>query len=155
MKINIRSNKGVTITGLAIYVISFFMICAVIGVITTFFNNNTRVLSSEATASAEYDVLNAYLAKDVKRGNTVLSPIESGIVASKDVGYITIKFSNNNEYKFIEEDKAIYLYNQETKKYFIVANYVQDAKFVNNGESISIYIKILNKEYTQKYNLVD
>ena len=64
MKINIKSNKGVTITGLVIYVSSFFMICTVIGVITTFFFNNTKFLSSKATASAEYDILNAYLAKD-------------------------------------------------------------------------------------------
>ena len=149
MRTNIKSNKGVTVTGLAIYVISFFMICAVIGVITTFFNNNTKVLSSEATASAEYDVLNAYLAKDVKRGNTVLNGTDT----------TRIKFSNNNEYIFEKENEAdygqIYFCNSETKKYFIVANYVQDARFEKNGESISIYIKILNKEYTQIYNLVD
>lgn len=72
MKINIKSNKGVTITGLVIYVSSFFMICAVIGVITTFFFNNTKFLSSEATASAEFDILNAYLAKEAKTEENVV-----------------------------------------------------------------------------------
>ena len=72
MKINIKSNKGVTITGLVIYVSSFFMICAIIGVITTFFANNTKFLSSEATASAEFDILNAYLAKEAKTDKNII-----------------------------------------------------------------------------------
>lgn len=147
MKINIKSNKGVTITGLVIYVSSFFMICAIIAVITTFFVNNTKFLSSEATASAEFDILNAYLAKEAKEENNIIVSTTS----------TSIKFSNYNEYMFKKEDSEeygqIYLLNTVTNKYFIVANYVQEASFINNGTSFSITMKILNKEYTQTYNI--
>lgn len=145
MKINIKSNKGVTITGLVIYVSSFFMICAIIAVITTFFVNNTKFLSSEATASAEFDILNAYLAKEAKEENNIIVSTTS----------TSIKFSNYNEYIFKSgtEYGQIYLLNTVTNKYFIVANYVQEASFINNGTSFSITMKILNKEYTQTYNI--
>lgn len=150
MKINIKSNNGVTITGLVIYVSSFFMICAIIAVITTFFANNTRFLSSEATASAEFDVLNAYLAKEAKEEKNIIDSVDT-------TNESFIKFSNYNQYLFkknsSEEYGQIYLLNTVTNKYFIVANYVQDAKFYNNGESFSIEIKILNKNYTQTYNM--
>ena len=149
MKINIKSNKGVTVTGLVIYVSSFFMICAVIGIITTFFYNNTKFLSSEATASAEYDVLNAYLAKEAKtEGNKVILEDDE-----------TIQFTNGNQYIFEKEIDAdygqIYLYNATTKKYFIVANYVQRAEFSSVLNSFTMELEILGKTYTQTYNLAD
>ena len=165
MKINIKSNKGVTITGLVIYVISFFMICAVIGVITTFFNNNTKVLSSEATASAEYDILNAYLAKEAKtEGNTVRDVNNSTVERTENgtsVNYAIekMKFSNGNEYIFEKKVDAeygqIYLYNTVTKKYFVVANYIQSATFFQITDGFKVEIKILEKTYTQTYNLAD
>ena len=151
MKISIKSNKGVTITGLVIYVSSFLMICGVIAVITTFFYNNTKFLSSEATASSEYDILNAYLAKEAKtEDNTATVP--DGINT-------TIQFSKGNQYIFEKESAAdygqIYLCNIITNKYFIVANYVQDATFDSTTDSFTINIKILGKTYTQTYNLAD
>ena len=148
MKINIKSNKGVTITGLVIYVSSFLMICAVIGVITTFFYNNTKFLSSEATASAEYDVLNAYLAKEAKTdGNTATVTADSK----------TIQFSKGNQYIFENgtDYGQIYLYNIVTKKYVIVANYVQSANFSSSADSFEMEIQILGKTYTQTYNFAD
>lgn len=149
MKINIKSNKGVTITGLVIYVSSFFMICAVIAVITTFFHNNTEVLSSQATASAEYDILNAYLAKEAKTENN--KPIIPGTPATESN---RIKFEKENQY--IYKGNAIYLCNETTNKCFIVANYIEDAAFiVNNNNTFTMKIIILGKEYTQTYHLKD
>lgn len=153
MKINIKSNKGVTITGLVIYVSSFFMICVLIAVITTFFNNNTRFLSSEATASAEYDVLNAYLAKDSKTKDNAIAGEPGGSY---------IEFTNGNKYIFEKSSEEaeygkIYLCNTITNKYFIVANYVGDVEFssIPNKNAFEMKIKILKNEYTQTYNLVD
>ena len=151
MKINTKSNRGVTITGLVIYVSSFLMICAVIGVITTFFYNNTKVLSSEATAYAEYDILNAYLAKEAKtEGNkpTILN------------GGNGIKFDKGNQYIFNNDASAIYLVNNTSvpNKYFVVAEYVKKGEnpiFQINGNEVTLNIKILKKDYTQKYNLAD
>lgn len=161
MKINIKSNKGVTITGLVIYVSSFFMICAVIAIITTFFHNNTKFLSSGATASAEYDILNAYLAKEAKTTeNKILSPTTVDTnPATLSNGAEMIKFSNKNQYVFVkapgDEYGEIYLKNTTTHKYFIIANYVREAKFENNGDKFSICVKILSEEYSQTYNLAD
>lgn len=148
MKINVKSNKGVTITGLVIYVSSFLMICTIIGVITTFFFNNTKFLSSEATASAEYDILNAYLAKEAKRDETTFEIVSEGN---------EINFSSGNKFIYNADNGQIYLCNTQTtpNKYFIVADFVQDAKFTKNGDAFSILVKILGKEYQQTYNLAD
>ena len=154
MKINIRSNKGVTITGLVIYVSSFFMICAVIGVITTFFFNNTKFLSGEATASAEFDILNAYLAKEAKTDGNIVRSIEE-----PDKGGNWIEFLNGN--KYIYESGKIYLLNITTNKYFVVANYIQEVPdgsnykpiFQENNNTFTLNIRILNKDYIQVYNI--
>ena len=127
------------------------MICLLIATITTFFVNNTKFLSSEATASAEFDILNAYLAKEAKEERNIID----SVTQSPDP--VSIKFSNYNQYIFKIEDGEdygqIYLLNTVTNKYFIVANYVQEASFTNEGTSFVMTIKILNKVYTQTYNI--
>lgn len=144
-----KSNRGVTITGLVIYVGSFLMICGVIAVITTFFYNNSKYLSSQATASSEFDILNAYLAKEAKtEGNEVIEVTSDGT---------TIKFSNGNKYIFNSGGKygQIYFCNTLNNKYFLLCNYIDTCNFTKGDKLFSLEIEILRKKYTQTYNLSD
>ena len=139
-----KNNKGVTITSLVIYVASFLMIVGVVALITTFFYNNTRFLSSEATASAEYDILNAYLLNETK--------IENNLVEKTIEENNRIKFSKGNEYIFEEGEGKIYYKNQLKNKYFVLCNYIQSAEFNKvSSTEYRIKVKILGKEYEQTY----
>ena len=141
-----KSQKGITIISLIIYVMSFFAICGVVAVITNFFHNNTKVLSDEASAYSEYDMLNAYLVKETKQVGNIVTENES-----------SLSFQNGNEYIFTkdanEEYGEIIFKNVEKSKYFIICKYVKSftVKVVEN--SIQMEIEILDKKYSQTYTI--
>ena len=142
-----KSQKGITMVSLIIYVMSFLAICGVVAVITTFFHNNTQVFSNEATASSEYDMLNAYLVKEIKQ--------EENLATAESVNKLV--FENGNEYIFTnigeEEYKEIIFRNEEKGKYFILCNYVKNFAVKVEENKIEIAITILDKTYNQTYTI--
>ena len=141
-----KSQKGITIISLIVYVMSFFAICGVVAVITNFFHNNTKVLSDEASAHSEYDMLNAYLVKETKQSENLATENGSNLI-----------FQNGNEYIFTKDENDEYgeiiLKNKEKSKYFILCKYVKSftVKVVENN--IEMEIEILDKKYNQTYTI--
>ena len=141
-----KSQKGITMMSLIIYVMSFLAICGVVAVITTFFHNNSKVFSNEATASSEYDMLNAYLVKETKQSEDLATENGSNLI-----------FQNGNEYIFTKDENDEYgeiiLKNKEKSKYFILCKYVKSftVKVVENN--IEMEIEILDKKYNQTYTI--
>ena len=61
-----KSNKGIAMTSLVIYVTCFFVITTLVGVISTYFYNNMDLVSTRAGGSAEFNKLNVYLLDKIK-----------------------------------------------------------------------------------------
>lgn len=143
-----KSQKGITIISLIVYVMSFFAICGVVAVITNFFHNNTKVLSDEATSYSEYDMLNAYLVKETRQ-------LENFAVLNGS----SLAFKSGNEYIFTKEENEEYgeiiLKNKEKSKYFIISKYVKNCTFeiVEDTNTIKIEVEILDKKYNQTYTI--
>lgn len=61
-----KSNKGIAMLSLVIYVASFLVITMLVGTISTYFYNNMDLVSTRAGGSAEFNKLNIYLLDKVK-----------------------------------------------------------------------------------------
>lgn len=67
-----RSNKGITMMGLIIYITSFLVVTGVVAGLTSFFYGNSTLLTKELYSSADYNKLNLYLVKESEQqGNRV------------------------------------------------------------------------------------
>lgn len=162
-----KSEKGVTLISLVVYVMSFLVIAGIVALITNFFFSNSKVLSSGATASSEFDMLNLYLSKEAKQYENWVK-VEDDDTSTEEIKK-KIFFSNGNEYIFIKEklddDEYGKIIFSNDEKYFVLCNYIENLEFPKLddkstsevekksefSDELEITVKILGKEYTQNY----
>ena len=100
-----KSQKGVTMISLVLYVASFLAVTAVVAGITTFFYNNVEVLDTKIGSNSQYNKLNLYMLTECKRENNSLyawknNPASTSVKNSLGP-FITFKDDIGNKYSFI------------------------------------------------------
>ena len=142
---NCKSQKGITMLSLVIYVACFVIIASIIGAITAFFYNNTELLSSEAYSATEYNKLNIYLVNESEEvGNSFVDFDNTGSLYK-------LTFSNGNVYTFDTENNLLY-FNK-----ICLCEDVQDLQvttdYTTGKEVIKVKINFSNKSYTTSYTM--
>ena len=163
-----KSQKGVTLMSLLIYVVGFLMVAGIIGGVTTFFYSNYSFLDEKVSVSSEYNKLNLCFVEETnKKDNTVFSiypEFLSGASSTDSTEYyilpkiettckskfnVFIVFSDENFIGWKKNEKIIY-YNQN-----VLCNNVDDFKinkeYKNGKEIISVFVKFDTKSYSTKY----
>lgn len=99
-----KSNKGITLTSLIIYVIGMTIMVATIATITSFFYKNIDIgdINSDTT---QYTKFSSMFTEETNRINN--SVIECKTLTDENrISYII--FSSGNQYTFNEDSKSIY-----------------------------------------------
>ena len=119
----IKSQKGITMISLILYVASFAAITLVVGGITTFFYSNIQVMDESIGSNSEYNKFNLYLLNECKKpgatiyaiqgtNNTGSNPKELSSLSSGETDlqdFITFKSdSGMNSFIFDSEYKNLY-----------------------------------------------
>lgn len=97
-----KSNKGITLTSLIIYVIGMTIMVATIATLTSFFYKNIDVgdINNDTT---QYTKFSSIFLEEINRENNSVIDCKS---LKDEVSYII--FSSGNQYTFNEKSKAIY-----------------------------------------------
>lgn len=143
-----KSQKGITLTSLVIYVTIVLIVIGMLAVITANFQANIKEIYAEGTNNVEIDKFNLYFLKEVKKlGNA----IDENKFSSNEVLFVT-----GNKYTFSSSEKCIFL--NDTIK---VAENIEKCIFSYNSDKkenentvITVTIKAINgEEKTQEYVL--
>ena len=98
-----KSEKGITLISLTIYVIAMAIVIGVIAIISTFFYSNMEDTDNIVSPMAEYTKFNSFFSDEVNHeGIEVIS------CGTTDNGQNYIVFSNEVQYTYIEANRAIY-----------------------------------------------
>lgn len=97
-----KSNKGVTLTSLIIYVIGMTIMVSIIATLTSFFYKNIDIgdINSNTT---QYTKFTSILSEEVNKKNNSVIDCQS---LTGGVSYIV--FSSGNQYTFNQERKSVY-----------------------------------------------
>jgi hypothetical protein len=155
--IYIKSQKGITMMSLVIYVACFLTVTGVVAVITTFFYNNIKIINTDLGSSAYYNKLNLYMANETKKpGNQILkyestdNRIDESSVPT-DVNYITFQDGNGEKNTFLKVGSILY-YNK-----IVLCKNVSEFNISIDESSgnklIKIYIDIDGIAYSTNYVL--
>ena len=159
-----KSQKGITMISLILYVASFLVITATIAGITTFFYNNIEILDDSIGSNSQYNKFNLYLLNECKKqDNELLAWRESN--TKKDISkivnglaitdkFITFKNTTGQKNSFIYDAANEDLYYNSIK----LCDKVEDFQIMVNeitGKTVlKIFIKIegtsLSTEYVVK-----
>ncbi len=140
---NYKSQKGITMVSLVIYIVCFLIVAGTIGAITIFFYNNTSLLDSEVYSSAEYNKLNMYLVKESEQeGNSFVNFDNSG-------NMYTLTFSNGNVYTFDKDNNLLYFNKvclcEDVQGFNVLTDYT------TGKEVVKVKIDFSDKSYTTSY----
>ena len=143
-----KSEKGVTMISLIIYVIAMLITVTVITVVTAYFSKNVEIEPDKYTYFSEFTKIESYFSKEANfQENRVLY-----VSSEPNVQDCYIVLSSGNQYTYISDNKAIYQNNVK------IASGVEECKFseiIKNGKNaIKIEVKIngmtRNMEYVLK-----
>ena len=130
-----KSQKGVTLTSLAIYIVVVLIVLGILAVISGTFQGNIKEIYTEGTNNAEIDKLNVYLLREVKRQGNEISTISNNEVV----------FTTGNKYKFSSENQCVFL-NNNIKIAENIEKCVFSTSTVNGKTVITLTIKAVNSE---------
>ena len=101
-----RTQKGITLISLIIYMITMCLVLAILAIIVTFFFNNKKIITEQSEYIAEYNKFNMFFIEDVKnntKAKVLLNETELGEEQSGN----SIVFDDGNIYTFVLSDKGI------------------------------------------------
>lgn len=133
-----KSDKGVTITSIMIYIIALTVVVLLMGRIIIYFYKNVNNAEENTTANTEYLKFNSYFTEEIN--------IEENEVEECKNNYIIFS-KTKNQYTF--ENGSIY--RQKTK----IAKDIEFCEFYYNEitQEISVNLKIQNKYYSSTFTV--
>lgn len=139
-----KSQKGITLISLTIYIIVMVIAIAIISVISMYFYTNTSTLSKTINPLTEYTKFNSFFSDEMNHSNLKILACESNYIV----------FDNGVQYTYIQENQGVY------RNQVKICNDVQKCEFQNkikNGKNVvAITIKIgTSQEKNVDYTLKD
>lgn len=145
-----KSERGVTITSVLIYIIALTAVVILIGRITTYFYRNMNSVTENTAADAEYTKFNSYLTDEINiEGNTVIA------CGTTEEGNNYIIFSETeNQYTYQknkDDSQKGSIYRNKTK----ISTDIEECEFKydETTEVITVNLKILGKTYNNTYTI--
>ena len=148
-----RSNKGITMMSLIIYITSFLLVTGIVAGVTAFFYGNSSLMTAELYSAADYNKLNLYLVKESEQENNRVKDIARNEAAgdnNSDAYYL--EFTNGDRFTYDEDNKLLYF------NYVCLCEDVQSFKvnpleYTSGKEVLSIMVEFTNKSYSSKYTM--
>lgn len=106
-----KSNRGITLTSLVIYVIGLVIVIAVMGNFTGFFYKNLEYTTMNQNSNEQYSRFLSYITKDANSDNLIY--VQSGV---QNVDCVIFRFSDGTEHQYITKDEKMYYINSQSDK---------------------------------------
>lgn len=151
-----KSQKGVTLISLIVYVIAMLVTISIITVVTSYFYKNIDITTERYTYLSEFTKFESYFSEETtKQGNRIveINPenTQDNPNAQKNSEQVYLILSSGNQYTYIKQNKAIYQNNVK------ITSGVEDCSITQNIENgkqtITITMKIQDKTRNMKFTL--
>ena len=146
-----KSNKGVALTSLVIYILGLVIVAGIIGSFSTYFYNKINLMILDNTLEENNSKFLSYLTKDVNSKDIVQVKTD---VEEKDC--LIFKFSDGREHQYINQDGYIfYISNDddELKKITLcnnVSNY-EGKVFSCSYKQVDINLELNGKMFSSSF----
>ena len=149
-----KSNKGITLTSLLIYVIGLVIILTIVSTLTGYFTKNVNDITVKNITEEQHTRFIAYVTKDVNSDNVSYIKTQS---TNKD--YFIIYFEDGTEHQYVLSNGIIYyiaLENDTVTKKIAICNKVTSVSenvFTYENNTLNYSFKIDDKEFSGSFNI--
>lgn len=143
----LKSNKGITLTSLVVYVIVLMIVIGLMSGFSRYFYKNVNQITVIEISDEQYTRFIAYLTKDINRDDITFTKTNT----ENEESYIILKFKGDVEHQYLYLNKTIYYVDKNKNKKIVLCGNVSSCDFQYNDTSkiLTINIKIENKEYSK------
>ena len=145
-----KSNKGITLTSLVIYIICLVIVIGLMSSFTGYFFKNTNEVTINQNADEQYTKFLSYITKDVNTDDLIYA--KTGV---NSTDCIIFKFETGIEHQYVFANGNIYyisIENQNEKKITMCENVVKSANntpiFSYENSKIDINFNIKEKNFS-------
>lgn len=145
-----KSNKGITLTSLVIYIICLVIVIGLMSSFTGYFFKNTNEVTINQNADEQYTKFLSYITKDVNTDDLIY--VKTGV---NNADCIIFKFETGIEHQYVFANGNIYyisIENQNEKKITMCENVVKSANntpiFSYENSKIDINFNIKEKNFS-------
>ena len=149
-----KSEKGITLAILVIYVIFFSIIIGLLATLSRYIYSNLQYVNDDSIDVSEFNKFNMYFIEDVKTNTQ--AEIKQ-LMSDDGKNILQITFEDGDTYRYIKEEKTIYKNRQKIAKNIQDLDAMQIEDATNNKKYIEVNIKIGAKDetnYEQEINYV-
>ena len=141
-----KSQKGITLISLTIYVIVMAIVVGVIAIVSTFFYTNMNDSTQEIDPITEYTKFNSFFSDEVNHSN--LKILDCG---TTDNGQNYKAFDNGVQYTYIPENQCIY--RNQVKKAKGVTNCTFTRNIKNGKDIVEVVFEAGSRKRETTYTL--
>ena len=151
----LKSNNGITMMSLVIYVIVLMIVIALMSTFSGYFYGNVKEITVMENSDEAYTKFIAYLTKDLNSDDVYF--ITKGEDNLNSLKYLIIKFKGNtgttveHQYIYSEEEETIYYLDINNNKKIHLCDTVTNCNFSNVEHSVTVNMTINNKQYTKTF----
>ena len=142
-----RSNKGITLTSLIIYMIVFSIVIGTVSMISGSFIKNSEEVVISANSSEQYTRLTTYITEDINSINFKSIKVEED--------YINIAFLDGSSHQYIYNNNNIYyisVKDESIDKKITICSKITDYSFEIDKEKNNLKISVTIDGITYKNN---
>lgn len=143
-----KSQKGITLISLTIYVIVMALVVGVVAIISTFFYSNMSDTTQDLNPITEYTKFNSFFSDEVNHENIKI--LDCG---TTDNGQNFIAFDNGVSYTFIPANQGIY--RNQVKIASGVTNCTFTRNVKNGKDVVQVIFEAGNRRRETTYTLKD
>ena len=147
-----KSNKGVAMTSLIIYILGLVIVAGIIGSFSTYFYNRANLMVEKNTSEEQYSKVLSYLTKDINSNN-----ITSVSQAGEEGDFLIIEFADGTEHQYINKNGCIYYIkvgNSDNKKIALCKDVKNKEKvFEYEDETIKINLLINDRSFSNTFKV--
>ena len=143
-----KSQKGITLISITIYVIVMALVVGVVAIISTFFYSNMSDTTQDLNPITEYTKFNSFFSDEVNHENIKI--LDCG---TTDNGQNFIAFDNGVSYTFIPANQGIY--RNQVKIASGVTNCTFTRNVKNGKDVVQVIFEAGNRRRETTYTLKD
>ena len=141
-----KSQKGITLISLTIYVLVMAIVVGVVAIISTFFYSNMNNTTQDLDPITEYTKFNSFFSDEVNHSNIKI--LDCG---TTEDGQNYIAFDNGVQYTFIPENQGIYRNQVEIAKGVTNCTFTRNIK--NGKDVVEVVFQAGNRTRETTYTL--
>ena len=125
-----KSEKGITLTSLVIYIMVATIVIATMAIVSSFFFSNINLVSDQDKYAVEFNKFNMFFVNDVKNNKTA------------QVQTHKITFEDGTIYEYRAEDKSVYRNGTKVAELVQELTFTADTYQVENTSTVKNLIRV-------------